>query len=94
MKNAFMKVVGIAGVVAALLLTGSSAMAQGDEGGAGDKVVYKKKTTIDFSDTIIEGDLMKPEGSYVVSRKASRFSALIRLRENFLPELTASPNEL
>lgn len=59
-----------------------------------ERVVYRKRTVIDFTGALIEGDLMKPEGSYVVSRKASRFSSLIRVRENFLPELIASPNDL
>ena len=61
---------------------------------ADDRVVYKKRTIIDFTGALIEGDLIKPEGSYVVSRKASRFSSLIRVRENYLPELIASPNDL
>lgn len=61
---------------------------------AKERVVFKKKTIIDFTGALIEGDLIKPEGSYVVSRKASRFSTLIRVRENFLPELIASPNDL
>ena len=61
---------------------------------AKERVVFKRKTIIDFTGALIEGDLIKPEGSYVVSRKASRFSTLIRVRENFLPELIASPNDL
>ncbi|HSI04633.1 MAG: hypothetical protein ACAI38_12520 [Myxococcota bacterium] len=59
-----------------------------------ERVVFKKRTIIDFTGSLVEGDLIKPEGSYVVSRKASRFSTLIRVRENFLPELIASPNDL
>jgi hypothetical protein len=59
-----------------------------------ERVVFKKRTIIDFTGALIEGDLIKPEGSYVVSRKASRFSTLIRVREHFLPELIASPNDL
>jgi len=72
-----------------------SASAWAQESGAGsDKVSFKKRTVIDFSDQTIEGELTKPEGSYVVSRKLSRFSSLIRLRENFVPELLASPQQL
>lgn len=59
-----------------------------------ERVIYKKRTVLDFTGDLIEGDMIKPEGSYVVSRKASRFSSLIRIRENFLPELIASPNDL
>ena len=59
-----------------------------------ERVIYKKRTVLDFTGDLIEGDLIKPEGSYVVSRKASRFSSLIRIRENFLPELISSSNDL
>ena len=83
----------LSALVLALMLTASSAMAQESVGG-GDKVNFKKRTVIDFSDNIIEGELTKPEGSYVVSRKLSRFSSLIRLRENFVPELLSSPQQL
>ncbi|MBI5508780.1 MAG: hypothetical protein HY903_08515 [Deltaproteobacteria bacterium] len=80
----------IAALLLGLLLSSGVALAQ--EGG--DKVSFKKRTVIDFSDALIEGELTKPEGSYVVSRKLSRFSSLIRLRENFIPELLASPAQL
>jgi hypothetical protein len=80
-------------IVLGLLLSGGVAMAE--EGAApGDKVVYKKKTVIDLTGAVIEGELTKPEGSYVVARKVSRFSNLITLRENFTAELLASPDQL
>ena len=64
------------------------------QSGGGDKVKYKKVTKIDFTEGLIEGDLMRPEGSYVVSRKASQFSKLIRVRQNFVRELVFSYSEL
>ncbi len=51
------------------------------------KVVYKKHTVIDFSDVTIQGELTKPESSYVVNRKRTKFSQLIQIRSNFNPEL-------
>ena len=83
----------VAAAMLGLMLLGSTAWAQETVGG-GDKVSFKKRTVIDFSDQVIEGELTKPEGSYVVSRKLSRFSSLIRLRENFVPELLSSPAQL
>lgn len=59
-----------------------------------DKVVYKKKTVIDFSDVTIEGELVKPEGSYVVNRKKTRFRNLISVRSDFRPELGRSVDNL
>ncbi|MDP7039662.1 MAG: hypothetical protein QGI45_10925 [Myxococcota bacterium] len=66
----------------------------GAVGLAGDDVKYKKRTVIDFSEALIEGELTKPEGSYIVNRKVSRFSSLIKLRENFVPELLSTPDHL
>ena len=62
--------------------------------GAEQRVIYKKKTVIDLTGAIIEGELTRPEGSYVVARKVSRFSSLIHLRGDFWPELLASPEQL
>lgn len=53
----------------------------------GNSVAYKKKTVIDFSDVTIQGELVKPEGSYLVNRKRTKFSQLIQIRQNFNPEL-------
>ncbi len=61
---------------------------------ANDKVVYKKRTVIDLSAAVIEGELTRPEGSYIVNRKLSKFSSLIQDRANFVPELLSSPNDL
>ena len=59
-----------------------------------DKTVYSKKTVIDFSDVNIEGELTKPEGSYIKNRKKTRFRNLIELRGNFRPELSRSVSKL
>ncbi|MGZ6125989.1 MAG: hypothetical protein ACXWLR_13565, partial [Myxococcales bacterium] len=55
-----------------------------------DKVVVRKKTVIDFNDVTVEGELTKPEGSYVLDRTRTRFNSLIRLRDDFNPELQKS----
>lgn len=60
----------------------------------GDRVEYNKKTLIDFSDVSIEGELTKPEGSYIKNRKKTRFRNLIELRGNFRPELKRSVSSL
>lgn len=77
---------------AALTVISSTASAQ--EASGNDKVVYKKRTVIDFSDAVIEGELTKPEGAYVVSRKASKFSNLIKVRMTYAEELGRSAAEL
>jgi hypothetical protein len=59
-----------------------------------DRVVYKKRTVVDFGDVTLEGELTKPEGSYLMNRKRTKFSTLIRMRDNFLPELQKSVDNL
>jgi hypothetical protein len=59
-----------------------------------DKTVFKKKTVIDFTDVAVEGELTKPEGSYVLNRKKTNFKSLIRVRDNFNPELQKSVDNL
>lgn len=46
-------------------------------------VIYKKKTVVSFDDDTIDGDLTRPDGAYVESRKRVRHSNLIKIRDNF-----------
>lgn len=59
-----------------------------------DRTVFRKKTVIDFTDVAVEGELTKPEGSYVLHRKKTDFQSLIKVRENFDPELQKSVDNL
>ncbi len=76
----------IAIVVAAAFLVAAPA--------AEDKVVYKKRTLVDFSDVSIQGELRKPEGEFYGSRKRTRFNKLIRVRSNFEREIISSADNL
>lgn len=63
--------------------------------GAGDEsVIYKKTTIIDFSDVTITGELTKPEGSYLMNKKKATFNLLINVRDNFLPEMLKTVDNL
>jgi len=59
-----------------------------------DKTIVRKKTMIDFTDVAVEGDLTKPEGSYVLDRNKMRFQSLVKIRDNFVPELQKSADNL
>jgi hypothetical protein len=50
----------------------------------------KKTAVIDFSDVTITGDMVRPAGSYLMSRKKMHFKLLVKVRNNFLPELLES----
>lgn len=84
--------------IGALLLTlGASATAFAQEDRVireADKTVYKQKTVIDFSDVTIQGELTKPEGSYLLNRKKTNFRSLLKARADFLPELFTSTDNL
>jgi len=59
-----------------------------------DRTVFRKKTVIDFTDVAVEGELTKPEGSYVLDRNRTRFRSLVKVRDNFAPELQKSVDNL
>ena len=59
-----------------------------------DRTVFRKKTVIDFTDVSVEGELTKPEGSYSVSKKKTRFDSLVKVRTDFNPELKQSVDNL
>ncbi|MGE3681651.1 MAG: hypothetical protein AB7G93_07990 [Bdellovibrionales bacterium] len=54
----------------------------------------KKRTTIDFEDELVEGELKKPELFYLLQKKQFNFKRLIKLRENFLPEMRRDADEV
>lgn len=83
--------------VGAVLLFCGPALAQdegGAEGGGEEQVMFKKTTIIDFSDVTITGELTKPEGSYLMNKKKANFDLLIRVRDNFLPEMIKTVDNL
>ena len=57
---------------------------------AGSGVQYKQKTVYDFDDDTVEGDLVRPDGEFVDSRRGAKHSSLIKIRENFIPEMLKS----
>ena len=80
--------------LAVISLMSTVAVAQDKVTREADKTVFRKKTTIDFTDVAIDGELTKPEGSYSVSKKKTTFKTLIKVRDNFNPELQKSVENL
>lgn len=58
--------------------------------GGGNSVQYKQKTVYDFDDDTVEGDLVRPDGEFIDSKKNAKHSSLIKIRENFIPEMLKS----
>ncbi len=57
-------------------------------------VSYKQKTVYDFDDDVVEGDLVRPDGDFVDTRKAAKHSSLIKMRANFIPEMLKSAEDI
>ncbi|MSP59378.1 MAG: adventurous gliding motility protein CglF [Myxococcales bacterium] len=83
--------------LAALSLVSFAAPAGAQDKGAapgGDSVQYKSKTVYDFDDDVVEGDLVRPDGEFVDSRKAAKHSSLIKIRPDFIPEMLKSAEDI
>lgn len=57
-------------------------------------VKYKKKTVYDFDDDLVEGELQRPDGEYIDTRRKAKHSSLIKIRENFIPEMLKSAEDI
>ena len=57
-------------------------------------IIYKKKTIFSFEDDTIDGDLTKPDGAFVESRKRVRHSNLIKIRDNFRDKILNSVSKI
>lgn len=53
-----------------------------------------KRTTIDFEDELVEGKTKNPELFYLLQKRQFNYKRLIRLRENFLPEMRKTSEEI
>lgn len=53
-----------------------------------------KRTNVDFEDQLIQGEVNKPELFYLLQKKQFNFGKLIKLRENFIPEMTKTAEDL
>lgn len=54
----------------------------------------KKRTNINFEDELIRGEVQKPELFYIMQKKQFNFSKLIKLRENFIPEMRKTAEDV
>lgn len=58
------------------------------------KPKQEAKHKIDFEDELVEGSAQKPEFLYLFQKKNFNYKRLIRLRENFIPEMKKSSEEI
>jgi hypothetical protein len=53
-----------------------------------------KKQSLSFEDELIEGNTKKPELFYLFQKKNFNYKKLIRMRENFLPEMKKTTDDI
>lgn len=63
-------------------------------GGTGDNVVYKKETEYDFEGDDVEGALVKPDEANIRADQHGKTSSLIRIRQDFIPEMLKSVEDI
>ena len=66
----------------------------GGEAASSDGVVYKKETSYDFDDDLVEGALVKPDGALVGGELHGKTSSLIQIRRDFIPEMIKSVEDI
>ena len=53
-----------------------------------------RKQTLSFEDELVEGSAQKPELFYLFQKKNFNYKRLIKLRENFLPEMRKTSEDI
>lgn len=79
-------------VQADLSLATTREPAQENSSATGAKEIKKK--TLSFEDELIEGGAQKPELFYLLQQKNFNYKRLIKLRENFLPEMRRNAEDV
>jgi hypothetical protein len=88
------KIIAALSVACAVALAAPlSALAQG-KGKQQPKEEPKKVKSYDFTGDEIDGELVKPDGDFLDTRKFASHTSLIRLRTNFIKEILKSAEDL
>lgn len=53
-----------------------------------------KRQSLDFEDELVEGQTQKPELFYLLQKKNFNYKRLIKLREDFIPEMKKTAEEI
>lgn len=61
---------------------------------AAPAVKKERKATLNFEDELVEGSTQKPELFYLFQKKNFNYKRLIKLRENFLPEMRKTTEDI
>lgn len=65
-----------------------------ETGSAPTATTNPKKATLNFEDELVQGGTQKPELFYLFQKKNFNYKRLIKLRENFLPEMRRTTEDI
>ncbi len=85
------------GFAVVLLLTGWTQFAFAQTAAAAvssAKGKSDRKQTLNFEDELVEGSAQKPELFYLFQKKNFNYKRLVKLRENFLPEMRRTTEDI
>jgi hypothetical protein len=77
----------VIGTSFSLLMMSAPAFAQAD-------AKKSKQQTLSFEDELVEGESQKPELAYLLQKRNFNYKKLIKLRENFLPEMRRTSEDV
>lgn len=60
----------------------------------GSAATKERRTSLNFEDELVEGSTQKPELFYLFQKKNFNYGKLIKLRENFIPEMKKTTEDL
>ena len=84
------KLISVFALVLTIFFISASAFAQSES----SRPKVPKKQTLSFEDELVEGSAQKPELFYLFQKKNFNYNRLIRLRENFLPEMRKTSEDI
>ncbi len=77
-----------------IVLPASQSYAQTTKASATTAMPKERKATLSFEDELVEGATTKPELFYLFQKKNFNYKRLIKLRENFLPEMRSNTEDI
>ena len=77
-----------------IVLSFSFSFAQEGGGTPAASSSKERRATLNFEDELVEGATQKPELFYLFQKKNFNYGRLIKLRENFIPEMRRTTEDL
>ncbi len=83
------RLISVIKILIVVTLFGISASAE-DNG----KKPKERRATLNFEDELVEGSSQKPDMFYLFQKKNFNYRRLIKLRENFIPEMRKTTEDM